>query len=51
VHLGIDLGQIITKAKLADAFALALQKSGRTVVRNGNSKSALPTKSEPAKEG
>lgn len=36
VHLGIDLGQIITKAKLADAFALALQKSGRSVVRNAN---------------
>ena len=36
VHLGIDLGQIITKAKLSDAFALALQKSGRSVVRNSN---------------
>lgn len=49
VHLGIDLGQIITKAKLADAFALALQKSGRTVVRNGTAASALPSKSEPNK--
>src|SRR5262245_25829700 len=26
VHLGIDLGGVITKASLADAFALALQK-------------------------
>lgn len=50
VHLGIDLGQIITKAKLADAFALALQKSGRTVVKSGNSTPALSAKSEPAKE-
>ncbi len=33
VHLGIDLSQVITKAKLSDAFALALQKSGRAVVR------------------
>jgi rsbT co-antagonist protein RsbR len=33
VHLGIDLSQVITKAKLSDAFALALQKSGRTVVK------------------
>jgi len=33
VHLGINLTDIITKAKLADAFALALAKSGRTVVR------------------
>lgn len=35
VHLGIDLTQVITKAKLADAFALALDRSGRTVVRKG----------------
>lgn len=33
VHLGIDLSQVITKAKLSDAFSLALQKSGRAVVR------------------
>ena len=33
VHLGINLEDVITKAKLADAFALALHKSGRTVVR------------------
>ena len=33
VHLGIDLEDVITKAKLADAFALALQRSGRTVTR------------------
>lgn len=50
VHLGIDLGQIITKAKLADAFALALQKSGRSVVRNGTALSALPgNRPEPNK--
>ncbi len=33
VHLGINLEDVMTKAKLADAFALALQKSGRAVVR------------------
>lgn len=33
VHLGINLEDVITKAKLADAFALALQKSGKAVVR------------------
>ncbi|MBB5056254.1 rsbT co-antagonist protein RsbR [Granulicella aggregans] len=32
VHLGIDLTDIQTKAKLSDAFALALQRSGKTVV-------------------
>jgi hypothetical protein len=29
---------VITKASLADAFALALEKSGRTVVRNKSAK-------------
>ena len=38
VHLGIDLSQVITKAKLSDAFALALQKSGRAVVRTAPEK-------------
>ena len=33
VHLGVDLGDVITKASLADALALALEKTGRTVVR------------------
>lgn len=32
VHLGINLEDVITKAKLSDAFALALQRSGKTVV-------------------
>lgn len=31
VHLGIDLSDMQTKAKLSDAFALALQRMGRTV--------------------
>ncbi|MDB5034466.1 MAG: hypothetical protein JWQ98_1707 [Chlorobi bacterium] len=31
VHLGVDLGDVITKATLADAFALALQRSGMMV--------------------
>jgi rsbT co-antagonist protein RsbR len=33
VHLGVDLGDVVTKATLADAFALALQRLGLTVVR------------------
>ncbi len=32
VHLGIDLVDIQTKAKLSDAFAVALQRLGKTVV-------------------
>ena len=35
VHLGINLENVITKAKLSDAFALALTMSGRTVTRIG----------------
>jgi len=31
VHLGVDLQGVVTKATLADAFALALAKSGRSV--------------------
>jgi rsbT co-antagonist protein RsbR len=48
VHLGIDLSQVITKAKLSDAFALALQKSGRTVVRTTPEKSGDSGKQLPA---
>ena len=51
VHLGIDLTQVITKAKLSDAFALALQKTGRTVVRNGNAaQNSTGTTEKPAEK-
>lgn len=33
VHLGVELGDIITKASLADAFRIAMQRTGHTVVR------------------
>ena len=33
VHLGVELGDVITKATLADAFAIALQRRGLAVVR------------------
>jgi rsbT co-antagonist protein RsbR len=33
VHLGVDLGGVITKATLADAFALAMKKAGLTLSR------------------
>ncbi|HET9087214.1 MAG TPA: STAS domain-containing protein [Acidobacteriaceae bacterium] len=32
VHLGVDLADVQTKAKLSDAFALALSRLGKTVV-------------------
>jgi rsbT co-antagonist protein RsbR len=34
VHLGVDLQDVVTKATLADAFALALKRSGLSVVRS-----------------
>jgi rsbT co-antagonist protein RsbR len=33
VHLGVDLGDIVTKASLADAFRVAMQRTGHVVVR------------------
>ncbi|MBT9329566.1 STAS domain-containing protein [Paracidobacterium acidisoli] len=33
VHLGVELGDIITKASLADAFRIAMQRTGHVVVR------------------
>ena len=34
VHLGLDLATVVTKATLADAFAVALQRVGLSVVRS-----------------
>lgn len=33
VHLGVELGDIVTKASLADAFRVAMQRTGHIVVR------------------
>ena len=33
VHLGIDLAGVVTKAKLADAFALALTRTNQAVIK------------------
>jgi rsbT co-antagonist protein RsbR len=42
VHLGVELN-VISKANLSDAFALALRRLGKTVV---NQKPAVPTHAE-----
>ena len=34
VHLGVDLGEVITKATLADAFRVALQRTGASIGRS-----------------
>jgi rsbT co-antagonist protein RsbR len=36
VHLGVNLSDVITKATLADAFAVALQRTGASVTRNSS---------------
>jgi rsbT co-antagonist protein RsbR len=40
VHLGVNLGEVITKATLADAFAVALKRTGATIARNGEANGA-----------
>jgi len=34
VHLGVELGDVLTKATLADAFAIALKRTGLTITTN-----------------
>ena len=34
IHLGVDLGTVVTKSSLADAFRLALQKRNLTIVKS-----------------
>jgi rsbT co-antagonist protein RsbR len=40
VHLGVDLGDIVTKASLAEAFKLALSRSGFALVKRAASSGA-----------
>jgi rsbT co-antagonist protein RsbR len=40
IHLGVDLAGVVTKATLADAFAIALRKVGYTVIREQKTKIA-----------
>ncbi|MGC9272245.1 STAS domain-containing protein [Acidiphilium sp.] len=43
VHLGVALN-VVSKASLADALALALQRTGRTVVRSSSVTATLPAR-------
>jgi rsbT co-antagonist protein RsbR len=47
VHLGVNLGQVITKASLADAFLLALQRLGLLIRKEASN--AAP-RTEPREE-
>ncbi len=46
VHLGVELGSVVTKATLADAFAIALRRLGLTIARAG-----APARRREADEG
>jgi rsbT co-antagonist protein RsbR len=48
VHLGVELGDVITKATLADAFGLALKRSGLSIQRTPVPGQASPRKPRPA---
>jgi rsbT co-antagonist protein RsbR len=50
VHLGVELGDVVTKATLADAFAIALKRRGLTVQRRETGKMA-PAAAKPAVTG
>jgi rsbT co-antagonist protein RsbR len=44
VHLGVELGDVVTKATLADAFAMALKRRGLSVQRRDATKAAPAAK-------
>lgn len=35
VHLGVDLGNVVTKSTLASAFKLALKRTGQSIIQSG----------------
>jgi len=48
VHLGVELRSVVTKATLADAFALALRRTGQTIQRaHRNSKPEAAIGTDP----
>jgi rsbT co-antagonist protein RsbR len=48
VHLGVDLQDVMTKATLADAFRVALQRMGLRVARKESDSKSKQTISHPA---
>jgi rsbT co-antagonist protein RsbR len=47
VHLGVNLGEVVTKATLADAFQVALKRTGASIVRKAE-KAESPAEAERA---
>jgi len=42
VHLGVNLGEVTTKATLADAFQVALERTGSSIGKAGGAKAIAP---------
>ncbi|MFL9995842.1 rsbT co-antagonist protein RsbR [Burkholderia sp. GAS332] len=51
VHLGVNLSNVITKATLADAFTIALQRTGKSVSNAGHHGEAPGIPSTPGSPG
>jgi len=47
VHLGVELNSVITKATLADAFAVALKRLGLAVTKTGSDAKAPTPSNSP----
>jgi rsbT co-antagonist protein RsbR len=47
VHLGVELGDVVTKATLADAFTVALRRRGLVVQRRDGKMPQTPSKPTP----
>ena len=50
VHLGVELN-VVSKATLADAFAVALDRTGRMVTKQRNAASSSERSKAPAEKG
>lgn len=50
VHLGVDLTNVITKASLADAFSVALQRRGLSIKKKFDNKGYAPANGEIRRE-
>ena len=51
VHLGVDLNNVVTKATLADAFAIALARTEQTIVSTANARRKKTPAEQESAEG
>jgi rsbT co-antagonist protein RsbR len=51
VHLGVNLGEVTTKATLADAFMVALKRTGKTIQKAQGANGQRPAESQHGANG